>query len=146
MTTIVYRDGCLAGDGRETIIEEHESSMVDNDVCVKVFRLEDGRLFGASKTSENCYRLHESLVKGHPTPKLLDDDINGLLIDLKGRIWFYEGYMWRQIKQPYYAIGSGARFAIPALDAGASAILACKIGMKRDPFSGGKLTSVKLRK
>ena len=63
MTTICYRDGVLAGDGRETIIEDRESSMVDNDNASK-FSLEDGRLFGASKTSESCFRLHESLVKG----------------------------------------------------------------------------------
>ena len=92
MTTICYRDGVLAGDGRETIIEDRESSYVDNDKCTKIFKLKDGRLFGASKTSEACIRLHESLVKGHSPPKL--EDINGLLIDLRGRIWFFEGNLW----------------------------------------------------
>lgn len=144
MTTIVYRDGVMAGDGRETIIEERESSYVDNDDSVKVFRLKDGRLFGAAKTSENIYRLHESLIKGFAPPKM--EDVNGLLIDLRGRIWFFEGVTWRQVKQKYYAIGSGARFALPALDAGATAVQACKIGIKRDPYSGGKVTVVKLRK
>jgi len=144
MTTICYRDGVIAGDSRETIIEDRESTYIDNDVSVKVFRLKDGRLFGASKASESCSRLHESLIKGFGPPKL--EDINGLLIDLKGRIWFFEGVQWRQLNQKYYAIGSGARFAMPAMDAGASAVLACKIGIKRDPYSGGKVTALRLRK
>jgi hypothetical protein len=142
MTTICYRAGVLAGDGRETILEDRESSYVDNDTSIKVFKLKDGRLFGASKTSEACLRLHEALIKGHPAPKL--EDINGLLIDRKGRIWFFEGFMWTRLKKRYYAIGSGARFALPAMDAGATAIEACKIGIKRDPYSGGKVTAVRL--
>ena len=144
MTTITFRAGVMAGDGRETIIEEHESSYINTDDCIKVFRLKDGRLFGASKASESCLRLYESLVKGFGPPKL--EDINGLLVDLKGKLWFFEGNIWYPIKEKYYAIGSGARFALPALDAGATAIKACKIGMKRDPYSGGKLTVVRLRK
>lgn len=144
MTTIVYRDGVMAGDGRETIIEDHESPIINNDDSVKVFRLKDGRLFGASKTSESCYRLHESLVKGFAPPKL--EDINGLLVDRKGKLWFFEGYIWYPLKEKCYAIGSGARFALPALDAGATAVEACKIGIKRDPYSGGKITVVRLRK
>jgi hypothetical protein len=143
MTTVCYRAGVLAGDGRETILEDRESSYIDNDHSIKVFKLKDGRLFGASKTSESILRLHEALIKGHPSPKL--EDVNGLLIDRRGRIWFFEGTMWYQIKgRKYYAIGSGARFAIPAMDAGASAIEAVKIGIKRDPYSGGKVTAVRL--
>jgi hypothetical protein len=111
---------------------------------VKVFRLEDGRLFGASKTTESCIRLYESLVKGFGPPKL--EDINALLVDTRGRVFFFEGIIWQPIKVPYYAIGSGARFALPAMDANASAIQACKIGMKRDPYSGGKMVVVRLRK
>ena len=144
MTTICYREGILAGDGRETIIEDRESSMVDNDTSVKVFRLEDGRLFGASKTSESCFRLHESLVKGFGPPKL--EDINAILVDLKGRMFFFEGIIWQPVKKPYFAIGSGARFALPAMDAGANAVQAVKIGIKRDPYSGGKITVLRLRK
>jgi hypothetical protein len=144
MTCITYRNGIMAGDGRETVIEDHESSYVNRDDDVKVFRLEDGRLFGASKTTESCIRLYESLVKGFGPPKL--EDINALLVDTRGRVFFFEGIIWQPIKVPYYAIGSGARFALPAMDANASAIQACKIGMKRDPYSGGKMVVVRLRK
>ncbi len=151
MTTIAYRDGVLAGDGRETYIEDRESSMVARDDCVKIHRLPDGRLFGGSKTSEDINILHEKLIQScawwhfwnrWPTPKL--DDINAMVIDTDGTIYSYEGARWEEVTEPYYAVGSGARFALPALDAGACALRAVEIGAKRDPFSGGRITSLTL--
>jgi hypothetical protein len=134
----------LAGDGRETAIAEDESPMVLNDRCRKVFKLPDGQLFGASKGSEDGTRLYEALTKKLPPPKL--ECVNALRIDLKGRIWLYEGNIWQRITIPYYAIGSGSIFAMAAMDAGASAIEAAKIGAKRDVYSGGKVTFVRLAK
>lgn len=144
LTTIAYRDGVMAGDGRETIISEDESPVVARDNCIKVFKLPDGRLFGASRGCEDIERLHQSLLKGLPPPKL--DDVNGLLVDHKGRMWLYEGTIWQRIPLAYYGVGSGSIFAVAAMDAGASAVEACKIGAKRDPYSGGKITAVRLSK
>jgi hypothetical protein len=150
MTTIAYRAGVLAGDGRETYIEEGESSMVARDDCVKIHRLPDGRLFGGSKTSEDINVLHDALVDGckqeppklWPTPKL--DDINAMVIDTDGTIYSYEGVRWEKVEGDYFAVGSGARFAFPALDADATAERAVQIGVKRDPFSGGKISVLRL--
>lgn len=145
MTTIAYRDGVMAGDGRETSIEEGESSFTLSDDCVKIHRLPDGRLFGGSRGSEEIDRLLAALRDGKekwPTPKL--EDINAMVVDLKGRIWLYEGNMWIRCKDKYYAVGSGARFAFPAMDAHATAVQAVRIGIKRDPFSGGTVTVLKL--
>lgn len=144
MTTIVYRDGVLAGDGRETAEADKGSTIVVRDNDVKVFKLPDGSLFGASDGSEDIVRLHEALMKGNPAPKL--EHVTGLRIDLNRRIWLYEGNVWQRIRASYYAIGTGSLFAFPALDAGASATKACKIGSYRDPYSGGTITSVRLRK
>lgn len=146
MTTIAYRAGVLAGDGRETYIEEGESAMVNRDNCVKVHRLPDGRLFGAAKTSEDIERLYRKLVAGDKFPTIHLDDVNAMVIDLKGRIWGFEGRLWIPIDAPYYAVGSGSRYALPAMDAGADAVKAVKIGCKRDPFSGGKITVLRLRR
>jgi hypothetical protein len=144
MTTIVYRDGVMAGDGTETSIGEDESPMILTRNCVKVFRLPSGELFGASRGSEDCERLKHSLMKGLPAPKL--EDINGLRVDLKGRIWLYEGNIWQHVGADtgYYAVGVGSVFAFPLLKAGHGAIEACRIAKELDPFSGGKLTYVKL--
>lgn len=132
----------LVGDGRETIHGDGESCMTHRDDCIKVFKLPDGRLFGGSRGSEAITRLQHALINNHPPPKL--DDINGLLIDLRGKLWIYEGNIWQKVEAKYYAIGSGSVFATAAMDAGASAIKAVRIGIKRDPYSGGKITTVRL--
>lgn len=144
MTTIVYRDGVMAGDGRETIQnDEHSSYYILRDNCIKVWRLPDGRLFGAAHGSECIERLRDALMKGLPPPKL--EDIAGMVVDRRHRIWLYEGNIWQPVpKMKYYAVGSGSILAFSALDAGASAIEATKIAAKRDPFSGGKIHWVKL--
>jgi hypothetical protein len=153
MTTIAYRAGIIAGDGRESYIEDHESAMVARDDCVKVHRLPDGRLFGAARTSEEINILHEALIRSckwwhfwtkWPEPKL--DDINAMVVDKDGHIHSYEGGRWESVDAPYFAVGSGARFALPAMDAGATAEDAVRIGMRRDPFSGGRLTTLRLWK
>jgi hypothetical protein len=143
MTTIAYRDGVLAGDGRETNQnDEHSSWYMVRDDCVKVFKLKDGSLFGGAHGSEDIERLYISLMKGQPPPKL--EDIAGLRIDTKRRIWVYEGNIWQRVKLPFYAVGSGAEFALSAMDAGAGAVKAVKVGINRDLWSGGKITAVRL--
>ena len=143
MTTIVYRDDVMAGDSRETDGPDSNPIILRDD-CIKVFRLPDGSLFGASDSSESIERLHKALIDNLPPPKL--DNINALLVKPDGTIWQYEGNIWQAIHQPYHAVGSGSMFALPAMDAGASAVEAVEIGIKRDPFSGGKVTHLRLRK
>lgn len=142
MTTITYRDGLMCGDGRETLDTPDESPFVVRDDCVKVWKLPDGSLLGASRSSEDIERLRRSMFKGKKLPKL--GDVNAIWVDPKGRIWFTEGKIWVRIDADYYAVGSGSIFALSAMDAGADARLACMIGAKRDPFSGGQITELHL--
>lgn len=146
MTTIVYRDGVMAADGKETLQnDEHSSYYTLRLDCIKVWKLKDGSLFGAAHMSESIERLKDALMKGLPPPKL--EDICGLRVDTRRRMWVYEGNIWQPIqgKHRYYAIGSGAIIAFGALDAGADARTACKIAAARDPYSGGKIHTVKLK-
>ena len=144
MTTITFRDDIMASDSRETTACDGESAMVITDDCTKIHRLPDGSLFGASCGSEDIERLYKSLVDNLPPPKL--EDINALMVKPDGSIWLYEGNIWQLIRQKYYSVGSGSLFAFAAMDAGASAIEAAEIGAKRDPFSGGKVINLRLRK
>jgi hypothetical protein len=135
----------LAGEGRETQQNDDGSSWFTlRDDCTKVFKLKGGQLFGGSHSSEDIERLYQSLIKNQPPPKL--EDIAGLLINQRGHIMLYEGNIWQRIKMPYYAIGSGSIIAFGALDAGASALEAVRIACRRDPWSGGKISSVRLHK
>lgn len=143
MTTITYKDGIMAADGRETIQnDEHSSFYIIRNNCVKVWKLKDGSLFGAAHGSECIERLREALEKGEKPPKL--DDVAGLRVDKKGRIWLYEGNIWQKIDMPYYSVGSGSIMAFPLLDAGMDAVTACRIAAQRDPFSGGRIHAVQL--
>lgn len=138
MTTIVYRDGTLAGDSRVTVAD-----MVSTDKQTKVHRLRDGRLYGWAGGVEDAERLRIALRKGQEPPRL--ENISALLIEVTGTIHLYEGNIWIEQKgEPYYAVGSGAPYALGAMDAGASAIDAARIAIKRDVNSGGKVRSVKL--
>ena len=142
MTTIAYRDGIMVADGRETYIEEHESSYIIGDEDVKICRLPNGNLFGGSKTSEDIERLKFAMLNKRPLPKL--DDVYAIMVDKKRKIWIYEGRIWQQVDSKFFAVGSGARFAIPAMMAGASALKAVKIACSLDPFSGGKITVLRI--
>lgn len=144
MTTIAYRDGVLAGDGRETNQNDDKSSwVIIRDNCVKVWKLPDGGLFGAAHGSECIERLRVALENGHPAPKL--DDVAGLLVKPNGTLWLYEGTIWQPLTGfKYYAVGSGSIHAWTALDAGCSAREAVRLAMKRDMFSGGKIATVRL--
>ena len=43
---------------------------------------------------------------------------------------------WLQIKEKYYAVGSGAQFAMGAMEAGKTPLEAVKIASKKDPMTG----------
>lgn len=144
MTTIAYRAGVLVGDGQVTSCQENESYITLTSNDVKIWRLPDGRLFGGAHASEDIERLKQAMFKNQAPPKL--EDIDAILIDRKGRIWEYEGNIWVRVTAKFHAIGSGHRFAIPAMMAGASALQAVKIAISCDPFSGGKITTLRVRK
>src|SRR5260221_14356833 len=144
MTTIVYRDGIMAGDGRETIQnDEHSSYYILRDDCEKIWRLPNGELFGAAHGSEDIERLRRALVKGRKPPKC--EDVVGMRVDKKGRIWIYEGRIWQYVDKPFYSVGSGSIMAFACLDAGCTAEQACKIAAARDPFSGGTVHTVSFK-
>jgi len=143
MTTIAYRDGVMAGDGRETLHGEQQSPMVIREDVVKVFKLKDGVILGVCGTSEHAEQLRRSLSrKRSATPEL--DDCQAIMVGPDRVIYVYEGAVWVRQNAAYYAIGTGALMAFAAMDADATARKAVEIGIKRDPFSGGNITEVEL--
>lgn len=146
MTTIAYRDGVLASDSRETSTngEVGDDGFVIDSECEKIWRLPDGQLFGAAHASEDCTRLYMALLTGDDMPAL--DDVAGILIALDGSYRLYDGHIWVPGRLPYYALGSGARFAFAAFKAGASAQRACEIGAEMDPYSGFPVVSLNVYK
>jgi hypothetical protein len=110
----------------------------------KVFRLRDGRLFGAAGLSEEGMLLLDTLKQGQPTPKL--DGVSALLVHPNGKLEYYEGLRWGRVTgADYAAIGNGASYALGALAHGATAIEAVRIGIRLDTHSGGRVQSVSLK-
>jgi ATP-dependent protease HslVU (ClpYQ) peptidase subunit len=138
MTTIAFRDGVLAGDGRITT-----GDMIDTNSHRKVHRLRDGRLMGWAGGVEDGERMRRALNKDQEPPK--DLDLTCLLIERDGSVHLWEKAIFVKQKDTYFAIGSGAGYALGAMDAGASAAQAVAIGIKRDTSSGGKVKTVELK-
>jgi ATP-dependent protease HslVU (ClpYQ) peptidase subunit len=140
MTTIAARAGVIAGEGREC-----DDDIVVSKEAVKVYKIPGRGVCGFSGNSEPCEVMLRSLRSGSKeTPQL--ENMSGLLFDLNGGLWLYEGQIWRRMRRQFYAIGSGACFALAAMKAGADAVTACKIGAEMDPFSGGRVRSVSIKR
>jgi ATP-dependent protease HslVU (ClpYQ) peptidase subunit len=143
MTTIAARNGIIAADSRETDQHEKlETTYVVKDTCKKLFRLKDGSVLGCAGSSESGRRLIDAMKKGHALPKL--DDMSAIHVRSDG-MWLYEGSIWVHLKDPFYAIGSGAGFATAAMRAGADAVTAAKIGSEMDIYSGGRVRWLKVK-
>lgn len=139
MTTIAYRDGVLAGDTRETVGEA-----IVSDNIRKVFKMSDGRLFAGVGSAEQCDILLNA-VRKHKTPEGLNE-IEAVLVYPDGTVWVTEGKVWmKRPKKDYIGLGTGGVAALAAMDAGATAVQAVRIGIKRDTNSGGRVQSVRLK-
>lgn len=142
MTTIAYRSGVLAADSRETNEHDNGTSFVVSDRCAKLYRLPDGSVIGCAGSSENGHVLVNALKKKLATPKL--EHTEAMHVTKKG-VFLYEGSTWLPMRDEFYAIGSGAGYAIAAMKAKADAVTACKIGAEMDPCSGGRIKSLRAR-
>jgi ATP-dependent protease HslVU (ClpYQ) peptidase subunit len=140
MTSIAYRDGELATDSRITA-----GDMIVSDKRTKVHRLRDGSLVAWSGSVQDAELLLRAMRKtsNAPHPKL--QDISALHLRTDGSLYEYEGEAWVKQDPGPYATGSGAPYALAAMDAGASAREAVKIAIKRDANSGGRVQSLKLK-
>lgn len=75
----------------------------------------------------------------------LDENFTGMLIAPNGEPFMVEDDLTLiQIKAPFYAEGSGADFAIGAMEMGASAEQAVQAAIKHSANCGGKIQTVKL--
>lgn len=138
MTTIAYREGVMAGDGRAT-----QGGTVMSSTQKKVCRFRDGSLFGYAGDREDGERLKQAIKAGAAAPKL--GNINALLVTPDGKIRFYEGQVWVDVKDLYTATGSGSPHALTAMDCDLGAVDAVKKAILRDPSSGGRVSSVSLK-
>jgi len=139
MTTIVYRDGVLAGD---TQVSEG-SYPVGFQTKVKRFR---GLLYGSSGSDGLTVAFERWLragMHGEPPPLKGANATADFYIFPGGDlcVWFHADGV-TAIRAPWFAFGCGSSFAKGALVMGAGAVEAVKAACALDPWTGGEVTSV----
>lgn len=76
----------------------------------------------------------------------LDESFEALVIDLNtGKCYMYENRLYPYEVHPPFAIGSGFKYAMGALLAGATATQAVEIAIRLDKNSGGPIQTIDLR-
>lgn len=140
MTTIVFKKGVMAGDSQITD-GNHNFSQVQ-----KVFKL-DGYLLGVAGTFSEC-QGYKSWIETSMDMKVFPEEteVDGcaLLYDTnKELLYLLEKNEKIILGDEFVAIGSGAQFAIGALEQGASAKKAVQVASKYDVYTGGDIKVVR---
>jgi 20S proteasome alpha/beta subunit len=140
MTTIAYKDGVIAYDGR--ITRGNQITYDDYDKCVE----RDGVQFVCSGPVADFEGLMEAYFGGESpncsaTALVVADGIVWhVAVDANTGFWKAPA-----IKDLPYALGSGAEHALTAMDMGATAYQAVEMAMKRDSCTGGKIRTLTVK-
>lgn len=140
MTTVAYRGGILAADSRATHGDAGATT------ATKLFRKRIGRrehLVGvagdlyAALIFIDWYGTAET-KRPEQFADLFDagEDFGALIWDGKSLWECNRLCRMVRVEEPYFAVGSGAQFALAAMDCGKSAREAVRIACRRDNNSG----------
>ena len=144
MTTIAYRDGVLAAD----------SLLTDgNLICGSVSKLatsKHGAIGGAVGRLERTLEFLRWLEtfdvdRRNPDVAPVAEGADGLIISPKERIFLWTGGKQLVVLDaPFAAIGSGAKVAMGAMAAGATAEQALRICRDYDIYTGGRIVTLRV--
>lgn len=143
MTTICYRDGILAGDTRAY---SGDKQPIGHKIKIAQARQSSGAVvsFGISTPHPGFSEEIRHWVANDRSPDAEPPggrDFNMLLIDEQGDVYFYassfvpSGPLWAD----YYAIGSGAEYALGAMAHGATAREAVEAAAQLDVWTGAPI-------
>lgn len=135
MTTIAYRDHVLAADTQVT-----SNGMIDGR-CIKIRRM-GPLLVAAGGAGSLCHQFFDWVKAGlhGDSPFTGKEDGNGAIIMPDHRIVFWTGHGGTTVQGPFWAMGSGERFAIGAMHTGASAEEAVLAACQADVYSSAPIT------
>lgn len=141
MTTIAYRDGVMAGDRRATA-----NSTIEHQ-CTKVFRRADGVLIGIAGALVDCRAFADWMLAGEADDKKPTFDakanFEALVVRPAGLVEWHCNSGWMRAEGAMFAIGTGAPFALGAMEMGADAEKAVEIACRRDCHSGNGIDVVR---
>jgi hypothetical protein len=165
MTTIAYRDGVLAADSCVTVSSEEGGSRRSN--CVKLFR-KFVSLLGQKADGTPLVSTQDVLiaVAGESGPGMVfvdaiydprhdEDETRTLftnagadftaLVLTRNGLFEYDGwYRGEHVIVPFWAIGSGSKVALGAMELDASAANAVRAAIRWDAHTRGPVVSAKL--
>lgn len=150
MTTIIATRNKILSDGKVTV-----GSRVDQYNFKKVRKIGDYLVGGAGRLSSiltffswfeqnlQCQAAQEAIpgLMIQSDPDKEDEEFVALVVHPDGKIFIHEGNNPARampIEAEYYAVGSGADYALAALDSGATPEVAMDVAKLRDAFSGGE--------
>lgn len=141
MTTIAYKDGVIACDGRAC-----SGDTILSDEAEKCLVRQDGVRFWFS----GCNYLQDELLREWPSGKLSSNRFAAFAYSEEG-LFFVSASEDGEIescRHPLdtpFSIGSGSDHALTAMDMGASAEEAVEMAAKRDINTGGKIRVYELQ-
>lgn len=143
MTTLAYRNGILAADGKAT-----RGDMIVELDAKKLRRLRDGSVTGVTGTPASAEPfiewLNSGAQDGRPT---LGGNTCVVHLRNDGTIRVYEDGGWTdEDPSSFLAWGSGWQIATTAMACGKSALEAVKLAAHMDIWSGGTVTSMPLKR
>lgn len=140
MTTIAYKNGVIAYDTRQT-----RGDRIVSDSSSKCEKVNDVLFFLSGAVCDE-----KALIAAYfGMPSSAPVECSGYVVD-GGRLMLVghddKTGIWKQDLDPSNpdAIGSGAPYALVAMDMGATAAEAVRAAMKRDIYTGGKVRAVKI--
>lgn len=155
MTTIAYRDGIMAAEGKMTLgdmvikLDTEKVFWVNNHLVGVCGRARAINTFVSWLQKQTDYHIVNSEVGDlvDLIPPVLEDDegYTSLVVTPSRQVLMYEGNtpIDMGVDVPM-SVGSGSCFALAAMKAGNSAEEAVKVACELDVYSGGEITVVQL--
>jgi hypothetical protein len=137
VTTIAYRDGILAAD----------SMAYGGKYCAspglkwKIWRLDNGDRLGVSSNMVGAGEAMRDFLNGKLDRALVPTDVRAILVNADGQVFIAnDGVLFSgPIDTEFCAIGSGADFALGAMQHGADAVEAIRCAIAHDQHTGGEV-------
>jgi ATP-dependent protease HslVU (ClpYQ) peptidase subunit len=141
MTTVAYKEGILASDGRSTY---HDTIECEN--TQKIFKVENGWIgFAGTLCHFEVLLKH---LKDNSVYIRDDVDIYAIFVNAKRQVFsieIYQNSVHYVRVSDVYAVGSGAMYALGAMAAGATAEQAIKIASKYDIGTNNRVKKVTIK-
>lgn len=140
MTTIAFKAGVLAADTLLVSASHHRCGYAE-----KIKRAPTGELLALTGFAPTAYGLMDWWLAGHEGQQPNFDEGGSLIVfDKDGADIFCSGGRQREANAPFFAYGSGAQFALAAMDLGAGAKAAVGVAAKFCIYTGGDITVLSL--